>query len=67
MIGDLPQFSGVNAPHLAIGVQPWFVLESITHVWVFVNYIQVVYKLAARESGVSPTKRGTSTVTANVC
>jgi hypothetical protein len=20
----LPQFPGVNAPHLAIGVQPWF-------------------------------------------
>jgi len=66
-LGIYPSSLVFYAPHLAIGVQPWFVLESITHVRVFVNYIQVVYKLAARDSGVSPTKRGTSTVTANVC
>jgi len=29
MIGRLPQFPGVNAPHLATGVQPWVLDDTL--------------------------------------
>ena len=32
MMGRLPQFPGVNAPHLATGVRPWFALMSVADV-----------------------------------